>query len=149
MQERDLGGAPEYTCDRPPFSRVPMHHVTAAAYHHLDRWVRQGTPPPTAPYLQFNPDGTKVRDALGLAAGGIRLSQVSVPRALNDGDNTGETFCRLFGSYQPFDAPTLRQLYPTHLGYIAKVVGADLRNVRAGHLLPADALQNAVDAATL
>jgi hypothetical protein len=149
IQERDLGGAPVYTCDRPPFSRVPMHHVTAAAYHHLDRWVRQGTPPPTAPPLLFNADGTRTRDAWGLAQGGIRLSQVSVPRAVNDGDNTGETFCRLFGSHQPFDAPTLKRLYPTRLGYVAKVVGADLRNVLSGYLLPADALQNAREAATL
>jgi hypothetical protein len=92
-QERDLGAVPEYTCDRPPFSRVPMHHVTAAAYAHLSRWVRHGTPPPLAQPLQFNADGTKIRDALGLAVGGIRLSQVSVPRARND----GESFCRLFG----------------------------------------------------
>jgi hypothetical protein len=97
--------------------------------------------------LRFNADGTKARDSLGLALGGIRLSQVSVPRALNDGDNTGESFCRLFGSYQPFDEPTLEGLYPTHLRYVARVALADLRNVRAGHLLPADALSNAREAA--
>lgn len=149
MQERDFGAAPGYTCDRTPFSRVPMHHVTAAAYHHLERWVRHGTPPPTAPYLQFNADGTKTRDPLGLAQGGIRLSQVAVPRAVNDGDNTGESFCFLFGSYQPFDAQTLKRLYPIPLTYVAKVVGTDLRNVLLGHLLPADALANARDAAAL
>jgi hypothetical protein len=147
VQERDLGGAPEYTCDRPPFSRVPMHHVTAAAYQHLDRWVRRGTPPPTAEPLRFNADGTKARDALGLALGGIRLSQVSVPRAVNDGDNSGESFCRLFGSHQPFDAATLDRLYPSKLRYVAKVVGADLHNVLSGYLLPADALANAREAA--
>jgi hypothetical protein len=148
IQDRDLGGAPEYSCDRPPFSRVPMHHVTAAAYRHLEHWVRRGTPPPTAEPLRFNADGTKARDALGLALGGIRLSQVSVPTALNDGDNTGETFCRLFGSYQPFDRPTLDRLYPTHLGYVARVAVADLRNIASGYLLPADALSNAREAAT-
>ncbi len=89
IQERDLGAAPVYTCAQPPFSRVPVQHVTAAAYAHLERWVRRGTPPPTAPPIAFNPDGTKARDALGLVRGGIRLSQVDVPTALNTGDNAG------------------------------------------------------------
>ncbi|MGK5741220.1 alpha/beta hydrolase domain-containing protein [Micromonospora sp. URMC 103] len=142
MQERDLGGAPVYTCAQPPFSRVPMHHVTAAAYAHLVRWVERGTPPPTAPPLVFNPDGTKARDANGLARGGIRLSQVAVPTALNTGDNAGESFCRLFGTYQPFDEATLDRLYPSHAGYVGRVVATDVRNVAAGYLQPADAVEN-------
>ncbi|WP_199723449.1 alpha/beta hydrolase domain-containing protein [Micromonospora sp. CV4] len=146
IQERDLGAAPVYTCARPPFSRVPMHHVTAAAYAHLVRWVQRGTPPPTAPPLVFNPDGTKARDAHGLARGGIRLSQVAVPTALNTGDNAGESFCGLFGTYQPFDEATLDQLYRTHSGYVARVVTADVRNIAAGYLRPADAAANLRDA---
>ncbi len=70
---RDLGAAPVYNCALPPFSRIPVHHATAAAYDHLVRWVRHGTPPPTAQPLVFNPDGTKARDSLGLALGGIRI----------------------------------------------------------------------------
>jgi hypothetical protein len=147
MQERDLGAAPVYECVQPPFSRVPLHHVTAAAYHHLTRWVERGTPPPTAPPLEFNPDGTKARDEFGLALGGIRLSQVSVPVAQNDGENTGPSFCVLFGSYVPFDEATLDRLYPTHLGYVARVLGADFRNLVNGYLLPGDALANAREAA--
>ncbi|MGI5184955.1 alpha/beta hydrolase domain-containing protein [Dactylosporangium sp. CA-152071] len=141
---RDLGAAPQYTCGSPPFSRVPLDHVVAAAYDHLIRWVRRGTPPPVAPPLVFGADGTKTRDALGLATGGIRLSQVSVPTALNTGDNTGETFCRLFGTHQPFDDATLRRLYPHRGDHLAKVILADVANVRAGYLLPADAWQNVV-----
>ena len=74
---------PSTTCDRPPFSRVPMHHVTAAAYDHLVRWVRAGHAAADGRRrCAFNADGTKARDELGLALGGIRLSQVSVPTAL-------------------------------------------------------------------
>lgn len=147
ISERDLGGAPRYDCDRPPFSRIPMHHVTAAAYDHLRRWVERGTPPPTARPLEFEPDGvTKKRDALGLALGGIRLSQLAAPRALNTGDNSGETFCRLFGTHVPFDAATLARLYPERGDYVRQVVTADAANVRAGYLQPADARQNLVDA---
>jgi hypothetical protein len=147
IQERDLGAAPVYECTRPPFSRVPLHHVTATAYHHLTRWVERGTPPPTAPPLQFNADGTKARDELGLALGGIRLSQVGVPVARNTGDNSGPSFCVLFGSHEPLDEATLDGLYPTHFGYVAKVLVADLRNVVNGYLLPGDALTNAREAA--
>ncbi|BCJ70730.1 hypothetical protein CS0771_02740 [Catellatospora sp. IY07-71] len=139
---RDLGAAPVYDCALPPFSRVPVHHATAAAYDHLGRWVRSGTPPPVAEPLVFNADGTKARDGLGLAIGGIRYSQLTVPTAVSTGDNAGQSFCFLFGSHQPFDEPTLDRLYPTHGGYLAKVVLADLRNVGAGYLLPADARTN-------
>ncbi|SNT54885.1 hypothetical protein SAMN05421812_109138 [Asanoa hainanensis] len=142
IQVRDLGAAPVYTCAQPPFSQVPVQHVTAAAYAHLERWVRRGTPPPTAEPIAFNPDGTKARDELGLARGGIRLSQVDVPTALNTGDNAGESFCFLFGTHQPFDEATLDGLYRTHLGYVARVVATDVRNVVAGYLQPADAAEN-------
>jgi len=138
ISERDLGAAPVYNCDRPPFSRVPLHHVVASSFHHLARWSAGGSAPPVAPPLAVNPDGTKQRDALGLALGGIRLSQVSVPTALNTGDNSGESFCRLFGSHEPFATDP----YPSRLVYLARVVVADLANVRAGYLLPADAFDN-------
>jgi Alpha/beta hydrolase domain len=146
ISERDLGAAPVYNCAAPPFSRVPLHHVVAASYDHLSRWARLGIAPPTAEPLRFNPDGTKARNELGLALGGIQLSQVTAPIALNTGDNAGETFCRLFGTHQPFDAATLDRLYRSHGAYVARVVHADLTNLRAGYLLPADARQNLVDA---
>jgi hypothetical protein len=141
ISERDLGGAPVYDCARPPFSRVPLHHVVAASYDHLRRWVERGTAPPRAAPLAFEADGTtKVRDADGLALGGIRLSQVSAPRALNTGDNGGQSFCLLFGSHEPFDAARLAELYPNPGRYLSGVVRADTANLRAGYLLPADAV---------
>ncbi|MGW0928823.1 alpha/beta hydrolase domain-containing protein [Streptomyces sp. NPDC002644] len=145
---RDLGAAPSYRCERPPFSRVPLHHVIAAAYGHLARWAERGVLPPSAPPLEFAPDGTKARDGLGLARGGIRLSQVEAPTALNTGDNAGETFCFLFGRHEPFGAERLAELYPTHGGYVADVVRTDTRNVRAGYLLPGDAHDNLREAVT-
>ncbi|MEU5878473.1 alpha/beta hydrolase domain-containing protein [Spirillospora sp. NPDC047279] len=143
---RDLGEAPTYDCARPPYSRVPLHHVIAASYAHLVRWVRQGVRPPAAAPLEFAADGTKARDELGLARGGIRLSQVEAPRALNTGDNSGETFCVLFGTHVPFDRALLERLYPAPGRYLSAVVRADARNLRDGYLLPADARQNRRDA---
>jgi hypothetical protein len=143
---RDLDAAPVYTCDNPPFSRVPVHHVTAAAYHHLRAWVERGMPPPTAQPLLVNPDGSKQRDEHGLALGGIRLSQVAVPTALNTGDNSGPSFCRLFGTHRPFDQATLDALYPNRGRYVSRVVTTDASNVRAGYLLAPDARENLRDA---
>ncbi|HEY7069187.1 MAG TPA: alpha/beta hydrolase domain-containing protein [Acidimicrobiales bacterium] len=138
LVQRDLGGAAPVTCDQPPLSHVPLQDVLGAAYDHLVRWIDDGTPPPTAEPLAFNPDGTKARDALGIAQGGIRLSQVQVPTALNTGDNSGAGFCRLFGTHIPFDAATLDQMYPSHDGYAAMVKSVGLANVAAGYIGPED-----------
>ncbi len=146
LLERDLGAAPTFDCARPPWSRAPLHHMIAAGYLHLTRWVERGIAPPTAPPLLFNADGTKARDELGLALGGIRPSQVEVPTALNTGDNSGETFCVLFGTHIPFDQAQLDALYPSRARYVAAVKAADAHNLKAGYLLPADALRNLADA---
>jgi len=142
LAERDLGGTTEYQCGTPPFSRVPLGHVVSAAYDHLASWAAGGPVPPSAPYLGFAPDGSKVRDELGLAQGGIQLSQVSVPIARNTGDNSGASFCVLFGTHVPFDDATLDDLYRNHGQYVSSVGAADRANVRAGYLLAADAAAN-------
>ncbi|HLV57813.1 MAG TPA: alpha/beta hydrolase domain-containing protein [Natronosporangium sp.] len=146
LQERDLPeGAPEYTCDDPPFSRVPLHYVTTKAYDHLAAWV-EGTPPPHAPYLEFDGDQL-VRNELGLAQGGIQLSQVAVPTALNTGQNSGELFCFLFGTHQPFDDELLQKLYPNHGAFVSAVARVSAANVRAGFIDRADATADVGEAA--
>jgi len=141
LAERDLGGATQYNCTNPPWSRVPLGQVVTAAYDHLARWVDEGTLPPSAPYLEFS-GGTKVRNELGLAQGGIQLSQVSVPTALNTGSNTGASFCILFGTHIPFDDGQLDARYRNHGAYVSAVDGADAANVAAGYILAADAELN-------
>jgi hypothetical protein len=147
LQTRDLGGPTVYTCANPPFSRVWLSQPIQAAYAHLSRWVEGGAPPPSAPYLEF--DGlTKVRNELGLAQGGIQLSQVSVPTALNTGSNSGaQVFCFLFGTHVPFDDAQLDALYRNHGKYLTAVVRADKANVEAGYLLHDDAKENRNEAA--
>jgi len=146
LVQRDLGGAPPVTCDQPPLSHVPLQDVLGAAYDHLVRWVDDGTPPPTAQPLAFNSDGTKARDARGIAQGGIRLSQVQVPTALNTGENSGAGFCRLFGTYVAFDAATLDQMYPSHDAYADMVKAAGLANVAAGYIGPEDEHRDRMEA---
>ena len=75
-------------------------------------------------------------NALGLAQGGIQLSQVSVPTALNTGSNSGPSFCILFGTHVPFGDTQLASLYRNHGRYVSGVSNADAANVAAGYLLP-------------
>lgn len=146
LSERDLpDGAPQYNCLVEPFSRVPLHHVIAAAHDHMVDWI-DGEVPPSAPYLEFD-GNVKVRNELGLAQGGIQLSQVEAPTAINTGSNAGESFCFLFGSYEPLDDETLSELYRNHGRYVTAVRRSDADNVRAGYLLRDDARNNLRSAA--
>jgi len=151
LQERDLSGPTQYNCQQPPFSRVHLGYVILAAYGHLASWAKGGAPPPIGDPLVFNPDGSKVRDDLGIILGGIRLSQVDVPTALNTGSNLpgdpASLFCFLFGTYQPFDAGTLDGLYGNHGSYVSQVQQVDDRNVKGGFLLKGDATVSGSEAA--
>ncbi len=147
LSERDLpDGAPEYNCTNPPFSRVPLRQVLAAAYDHLSGWV-DGVEPPSAPYLEFSGTFTKARNELGLAQGGIQLSQVAVPIALNTGSNSGETFCFLFGTHEPFGDSLLGELYRNHGQYVSAVAQTNNANVEAGYIVREDAERNIREAA--
>ncbi|WP_052809361.1 alpha/beta hydrolase domain-containing protein [Streptomonospora alba] len=152
VEKRDLGGQTEFDCTEPPFSRVPLQHALNASYDHLDAWTRKGTPPPTAERMTRTEQGRLARDEDGFALGGIRLSQVEVPTALNTGANApaadGETnrFCVLFGTHAPYSEEKLAELYPTRGEYIRSVTKVDNRNVRDGYITRRDAAANRHDA---
>ena len=133
-----LGQIPRGNCDRPSYSRIPFHYVMSAALDHLVDWVKTGTPPPSAPPIEVSSAGPPAvigRDAHGNARGGIRLSQHDVPTGVNTGQNSGPGFCRLNGSFEPFDRATLESLYPTHDAYVAAVRQMTDQNVKAGYIL--------------
>ena len=144
---RDRGDVAPRDCARPPFSRIPFHHVLNAAYDHLERWTEGGTAPPIAPRLEWTTPSTKARDAHGNALGGIRLSQHALPTAVNTGDKSGSGFCRLFGSHEPFDDATLAALYPTHGSYVAAVNDATRENLKDGFVTKEDARETRREAA--
>ena len=98
-----------------PVNSGPAFAVMSAAVAHLDRWVRDGTPPPKADRIETTGAGDLVvsRDERGNALGGIRSPFVDVPLTTTTGDaNSGSSFCFLFGTTTPLDAATLAQLYP-------------------------------------
>ncbi len=127
-------------CDKPPYSQVPFHYVFNAAYDHFVVWIKTGTPPPSAPPIEYTNATPPViaRDEMGNALGGIRLAEIAVPTAVNTGINGGTAFCRLYGSHVDFDKARVTTLYPTHKAYVDAVKKVTEQNVKAGYILKID-----------
>jgi hypothetical protein len=136
---RDLG-MPDLPIDlgqMDPPSAISLEAVRSAAFHHLHRWVADGTPAPSFPRLEMGDGDPPVvfRDERGNGIGGIRLPDMAVPTATNKGDAIDGTRS-LSGSNQPFSPETLRELYPDHETYVAQVEAAVQAGLDAGFLLP-------------
>jgi hypothetical protein len=121
----------------------PQHHyVVQAALAALDSWVRTGEPAPSAPPIEM-PETDKpqpIPDRHGLAQGGIRTPWVDVPIAKTSGVTADENImAAIFGSGEPFDAATLRRLYPGgSTEYLESFTTALDSAIQAGFILPAD-----------
>jgi hypothetical protein len=162
------GVAGTNVCKNPPFSRIPEHYVLNAVLDHTARWIKDGTPPPTAPPIELKqlpaesaaagsqtgrvgragaPPGPRwevVHDQFGNAHGGIELSQHAVSTATNTGQNEGgggggERNCNLMGSHIAWDDTRLAAIYPRHAVYVAKVKEITAKNLKAGYIVKADA----------
>lgn len=129
--------------DLPINSGTQFHYVSQAAIAALDRWIREGTPPPQAPRLELSGnDPTRFAvDEHGNVKGGIRTPWMDTPTASLSGlGQTGGGFAFLFGTTRPFDTAKLAALYPGgRRDYLAKFEAATDAAVRAGFLLAADA----------
>jgi hypothetical protein len=142
LKARDHVASTQTACHLPSFSRIPFSFAANAAIDHLVHWVRDGIPPPTAPEIQVAAIGEPAlsRDGSGNALGGIRLPQHSVPTAATPA-RIRAGFCRLYGSFQPFDDETLRARYPDHKTYVLQVVQVALDDVTSGFMVSADAME--------
>ncbi len=121
-------------------NRIPMNTLYDAVFHHMQRWLREGTPPPVQPKVEFAGEPAQVvRDEHGIAKGGIRLPQAAAPLATNTAIPLAEdVFAYLRGSSHPFTAEKLRTLYGTRAAYLTKFEAAAQRAVAAGVLMPRD-----------
>jgi hypothetical protein len=109
-----------------------------AAYHHLQRWLDDGTLPPSQPRIQRAADGTAARDEHGNALGGIRWPHVEAPLGVHRGEaNAGPI--DLMGATTPFDAAKVRALYDGRADYDARFAAAVAALVESGAMLPDDA----------
>jgi len=133
----------------------PAAWVLQAAFRHMNRWVKFGTPPPIAPRLATvdgTPTGALVLDEHGNAVGGIRSPHVDAPIAtLTGSGNTaaapGPNFCGTFGTTIPFSAETLEDLYPDHWSFVSKWLTSLFNSLANGYVVPEDAWRILVSAA--
>ena len=133
-------------------TRVPTHFVVGHAYDLMVRWIAEGTPPPSAPRIEITTLGAPgtpsviTRNSLGLALGGIQLSELAVPTAENVGVNSGPGACVRWGYSVPFDVATLNSLYKSHDSYVDQVINVIRGNVRNGYISAADGRRSIVRA---
>jgi hypothetical protein len=125
-----------------PINNGPMHIVAKAALHALTTWLATGQAPPHAPRIDVEPGATPqiVRNADGIARGGIRTPPVDVPVATLSGvpGPNPSTICLLLGSTKPFSDARLVQLYPSRTVYLQRFATDADATIRAGFALQAD-----------
>ncbi len=121
-------------------NQVSVAPVVDAALHHVQNQMRNGTPPPAPPRIEF--DGSPpqiVRDADRMARGGVRLPQVDVPLAHNSAiQRTPDVFARLIGSHEPFSIEEIRRRYGTREAYLSLFEDASRAAADSGVILPRD-----------
>lgn len=140
IEETEVAPLGLITCER-PINSGPQHWVLKAGVHGLIQWVTSGEALPEAPRLSVTADGDRfLLDELGNVLGGIRTNYVEAPVAVLSGlGQTGESFCRLFGTTRLFDDAELAALYPTEQDYLDAVNSSTQIAVDAGFILPPDA----------
>lgn len=128
---------------------APQHHyVVQAAIAALNTWVRTGKPAPAAAPIDVRETDhpEPVLDSNGVTLGGVRTPWVDVPIARTSGVPEGalggspeSVMALLFGSGEPFDADTLRRLYPGgRVEYLEKFTAALDTAIESGFILAAD-----------
>ena len=121
---------------------APLHLVAKAALRGLDDWVRTGEPPAAAPLLEVTSNNPIeiLRDADGIALGGIRTPPVDVPVDVLSGipGPNRDLLCILLGSTTPLPAERLAELYPSRADYEQRYAASADQVIAAGFVLEDD-----------
>jgi hypothetical protein len=132
----------EYADCTPAPNDGAFHVVAKAGLHQLKAWIASGRAPVEAPRLEVGADGQIVRDADGIALGGVRTPPVDVPIATLSGapGPNPTTICLLLGSTIPFTEQRLAELYPSATEYRQAYQDAVDAAIEAGFVLRDDRL---------
>ncbi len=137
-----IGSGAQYIDCGVPINDGPMYIVAHAAYHDLTEWLETGATPPHAARIEMTSASSPqiVRNADGIALGGIRTPPVDVPVDTLSGapGPNPSTICLLLGSSKPLSTERLAQLYPTRAAYLQQYQAATQRAITAGFVLPSD-----------
>ena len=123
-------------------NEFPTQYVLDGAWANLERWSRQGVPPPRAAPLDVRDPhharATLVLDEFGNAVGGVRTPYVDVPLVRYGVYMDGPGICELWGYQVPLPAPVLERLYPTGRDYLKRVKAATRATVAERWFTPED-----------
>jgi hypothetical protein len=127
----------------PLWSAVPFHKVLNAAFDQVNNWIIGTAVASPGKPLDRDTDGKSLRHtADGKTFGGIQLAEFAYPTAENLGYlNPGPGFCRNGGYHRFYTAEELNKMYPDKQAYIVNVAKLTSENVKAGYILPDDAME--------
>ena len=135
----EFPGIPGFVDCALPINAGPMHYVFNTALREMDQWIRSGESPTQAARLDLVDTQNYQLDAYGNATGGIRTPYVDAASATLTGNgNTGDSFCRLFGTTRLFSSSEMASRYIDQVGYVNAVTEATEAAVAAGFILPED-----------
>ncbi len=125
-----------------PINDGPQHVVVQAAFAAFNRWVDDGTPPPSPPPFRLTSATPAVLalDSHGNVIGGVRTPAVDTPVSTLSGAAPpgASAICSLFGSAVAFSPTTLASLYHDKSGYLAAYKVSLDRAIKGGYVLAAD-----------
>ncbi len=137
-----LGPIAKYIDCGLPINDGPMHLVAKAALRALTDWIETGKAPVVASRIDVTANAPHriLRDADGIALGGIRTPPVDVPVATLSGTPGPKpsTICLLLGSTEPFSPARLAHLYPSRAAYVRRYDAAADATIHAGFVTPED-----------
>jgi hypothetical protein len=125
-----------------PVNSGPQHTVVQAAFTAFDKWVDNGTPPPSPPPFRLSntKPATLALDSHGNVIGGVRTPAVDVPVSTLSGAAPAgaSAICSLFGSTIAFTPAQLTSLYGTPSSYVAQYTRSLNKAIASGYVLSAD-----------
>ncbi len=125
-----------------PVNDGPQHTVVQAAFTAFNRWVVDGTQPPSPPPFRLagTHPATLALDSHGNVIGGVRTPAVDVPvSTLSGAAPTGASvICSLFGSATAFSSAELASLYGIKSHYLAAFTASLNKAIAMGYILSAD-----------
>jgi Alpha/beta hydrolase domain len=135
--ERDFGAPMQVAAG---INRIPMVPLFDAGMRHMHEWINGGPRPPSQPKIDFAGDPPEVvRDADGIARGGIRLPQVEAPIATNSAIPLApDVYSMLGGSSHPFGPDAIIERYGDRATFLARFEEAARAAEETGVLLPRD-----------
>jgi hypothetical protein len=140
-----------YRCTDPFPNDFPVEYIYSGLYANLDRWVRTGTPPPSAAPVTTIAGNvgqtTFATDRFGNVQGGVRTPYLDAPTDTYVESSSGPDCFTYFGHKIPFDGQRLLDLYPNRDAYVQQFGAAVDRMFQERWITATDATQMKASAA--